>query len=134
MVQEHKLKHLEFIQLTIIRMAANSFIIKGWLVTLVAALTVIAQKDTNQLFVIMAYLPIPIFWVLDAYYLSQEKLFRGLYDIVRTTPEDMIDFSMNTGVVDLSCSWWKAFTSRTLIIFYICLLLTLSAVIYILKF
>ena len=47
MANENKIKHLEFIQLTIIRMNVNSFLVKGWLITLVAAVFVLSQKDTN---------------------------------------------------------------------------------------
>ncbi len=35
---EKKLKHLEFIQNTITRMANNSFLLKGWTITVVGAL------------------------------------------------------------------------------------------------
>ena len=35
---EKKLKHLEFIQNAINRMASNSFIIKGWCITLIVGL------------------------------------------------------------------------------------------------
>ena len=35
---EQKIKHLEFIQTTINRMAGNSFLLKGWTVTLTGGL------------------------------------------------------------------------------------------------
>ena len=40
-------------------------------------------------------MPVIVFWGLDAYYLLQEKLYRLLYDKVRQTEEDNIDFSLN---------------------------------------
>ncbi len=92
---EKKLKHLELIQNIINRMASNSFLIKGWCVTLVSAVFVLAAKDANTTFIAVAFFPVLIFWILNAYFLRQERLFRKLYDKVRVTDEDAIDFSMN---------------------------------------
>ena len=83
------------IQGIINRMAGNSFMLKGWAVTLVAGLYALASNDTNKVYFLVAYVPIIIFWGLDAYYLRQERLFRKLYDKVRKQDEDDIDFSMN---------------------------------------
>lgn len=46
-MNEKKLKHLEFLQNVITRMNSNSFMIKGWAITLVSALFVLAAKDAN---------------------------------------------------------------------------------------
>lgn len=116
---EHKLKHLDFIQLTITRMAANSFLLKAWAVTLVAALFALAAKDSDQWFVYVAYLPVVAFWMLDGFYLHQERLYRALYDKVRATAEAEIDFDMSTAGLGTSTnSWISAIFSRTLVIFY----------------
>ena len=45
---EKKLKHLEFIQKTIERMAKNSFLLKGWSLTLTTALIAISVKEKNM--------------------------------------------------------------------------------------
>src|SRR6266849_541276 len=115
----NKLKHLEFIQSVINRMSGNCFLLKGWSVTLVAALFALAAKDANKNYVIVAYFPVVIFWVIDAYFLSQERLFRGLYDDIRKKKEDEIDFSMNAE--QYYCrrnSWASSFFSKTLLLFY----------------
>lgn len=91
---ENKLKHLEMIQAVINRMASNSFALKGWAVSLVAGIFVLAGKNTDKLYFLVAYVPIIVFWWLDAYYLLQERLYRSLYDKVRNTDENNIDFSM----------------------------------------
>ena len=93
---ESKIAHLEMVQAVITRMAGNSFLIKGWSVTLVAALFALAAAHTNPLFVYLAYFPTFMFWALDAYFLRQERLFRKLYDYVRTSEQASVDFSMNT--------------------------------------
>ena len=80
---ETKIAHLQMIQAVITRMAENSFMAKGWTVTLVTALFALAAVDANRFFVYVAYLPAVMFWALDAYFLRQERLFRKLYDQVR---------------------------------------------------
>lgn len=91
---ERKMKHLELIQGVLSRMAGNSFMLKGWAVTLISGIFVLAGKDTDKLYFLVAYLPIIIFWGLDSYYLLQERLYRSLYDKVCKTNEDKIDFSL----------------------------------------
>lgn len=89
-----KLKHLEMVQGVINRMASNSFMLKGWAVTLVAGIFALAGKDTDKLYILVSYVPVIIFGGLDAYYLLQERLYRLLYDKVRHTEECNIDFSL----------------------------------------
>jgi hypothetical protein len=55
-MMEKKLKHLEFIQLVITRMNVNSFLLKGWTVSLVAALFAFAAKDLNIKYIIITYI------------------------------------------------------------------------------
>lgn len=130
---DNKLKHLEFIQLTIVRMAANSFLLKAWGVTIVAALFAISVGSTKK-YLLIAYLPLISFWVLDGYYLHQERLFRGLYDIVRETKEQNISFSLDTSAVDGINSWTRTIFSKTLIWFYGSILLVLMILTYFLLF
>ena len=92
-------KHLELIQAVVSRLAHNSFVYKGWAVTIVSAIFVLATKDPNPLYLLIALVPTLAFWGLDSYYLRQERLFRKLYDRMRVKPlvEWQNDpFSMNT--------------------------------------
>ena len=114
---ETKIAHLQMIQAAITRMAVNSFMVKGWTVTLVAALFALAAADANRRFVFVAYLPAVMFWVLDAYFLRQERLFRKLYDQVREAKDGAIDFSMNTHPFNVGTTWSVAW-SRTLCLFH----------------
>ncbi|MGE0407580.1 MAG: hypothetical protein AB7O65_14900, partial [Candidatus Korobacteraceae bacterium] len=95
---ENKLKHLEFIQSAINRMASNLFLLKGWTITLIAALFALATKDSDRVYFLIAYIPAVMFWVLDGYFLSQERRFRSLYDYVRKLEDNQIDFSMDTSL------------------------------------
>ncbi len=80
---ENKTKHLELIQGVVNRLSTNSFLLKGWSVTLVSALFALSAGDSNPAFVFLAYIPAFVFWGLDGYYLWEEKKFRKLYDHVR---------------------------------------------------
>src|SRR2546423_8247640 len=112
-----KTKPLEMNQAVINRMASNSFLIKGWCTTLVAGILALASKDTNKRFIIVAYYPILMFWILDGYFLYQERLFRKLYDHVRNSNEE-IKFSMDTSTFKNEVTWPAAFFSNTLLLFY----------------
>ena len=76
-------KHLEFIQNAVSRMTQNSYLLKGWTVTLVAATFAVSLGVTSAWLVGTALLPTIAFAVLDAHYLREERLFRRLYDAVR---------------------------------------------------
>jgi hypothetical protein len=116
---EKKLKHLEMLQTVITRLGKNSFQLKGWCVTLVSALLALGSKDANKKLILVAYYPVLMFWMLDSYFLWQERLFRGLYDLVRKTSEDDIDFSMDTSVVREETSpFLLVLVSRTILLFY----------------
>lgn len=118
---EKRLKHLEMIQGVISRMASNSFSLKGWAVTLVAGIFVLAGKDTDKMYFLVAYLPIIVFWGLDSYYLLQERLYRALYDKVRQFSEEKIDFSMKVSPKEFSGkknTFWNCFQSVTELWFY----------------
>ena len=74
-MKETKSKHIDIIQSTISRMAQNSFMIKGWTITILFGLFVFLQnnKFKNDIFIYL--IPIIFFWLLDSYYLWQEGLF-----------------------------------------------------------
>ena len=115
-----KIKHLEFIQDVINRLASDSFRMKGWCVVLVAALFVLLAREGRIEFIVVALVPVLFFWGLDGYFLWQERLYRALYDHVRTLEEDKIDFSMNVSPFKTgrSRTWPSATFSRTLFVFY----------------
>lgn len=72
--------HLAIIQANINRLATASFLIKGWSVTLVSAILVLSNKDANIAFVLVAYFPSVMFWVLDGYFLGMERRFVAMYN------------------------------------------------------
>jgi len=125
-MMENKRAHLGMIQGVINRMGGNSFLLKGWTITLVAALFALAMKESSPRLLYVAYFPTIVFWALDGYYLWQERLFRKLYDKVRVTGEELVDFSMNTSAVEPdTVSYIAILFSQTLIVFYGVVLLTI---------
>ncbi len=123
-----KLKHLELIQNVINRLANSSFFLKGWTVIFVAAVLGFATKDSKPMYAWLAAIPTISFWVLDGFYLNQERLFRRLYDTVRETDEDEIDFSMDTVPFKKGGDSLKAVFSKTLLPFYLTILLVIGIV------
>src|SRR6185369_731280 len=104
----------------ITRLAGNSFSMKGWSITVIAALMALAAKEANERYAAVALFPALCFWGLDAYYLRQERLFRRLYDAVRSEekvgkpPEPIPLLSMNTKLIEASVeSWFRIVISGT---------------------
>lgn len=94
-LKEFMLKEIEIIQDIIKRMAYNSFLIKGWTITLVVGILLLKGPGTYQ--ILLTFIPLIAFWYLDAYFLRQERLFRKLYKWVVThrlnTDESLFDMS-----------------------------------------
>ncbi len=118
---EKVIKHLEMIQAIINRLGNNSFQLKGWSMTLiVAAMVLITRYGLQNPCIILTFiLPILGFWILDGYFLWQERLFRKVYDEIRQ--QDDTDFKMDVMKHrdKPKCSWWSAVFSITLVIFYL---------------
>lgn len=93
-MNEHSIKQLEFLQSNIARMNQNSFQMKEWAIVILSALLAIFAASINKTgsgnvgFIFVAIVPTFIFWLLDSYYLQQERKFRGIYnDVVLLTEE-----------------------------------------------
>ena len=69
-------------------MNQNSFQIKGWMITLVSALLALYASSEKPVYIIIVVVPTFIFWLLDAYYLQQERRFRGVYNDVAGLSSD----------------------------------------------
>ena len=111
--------HLGFIQGVISRMGTNSFLLKGWSVTLVAAIFALSAKDADHRFVLLSYFPVIIFWILDAYFLHQERLFRKLFEEAAGGRIHSDQFAMNTAIVrDMVSPLATVLFSKTLLMFH----------------
>jgi hypothetical protein len=87
--------HLAMIQGVIGRMGQNAFNAKTWAVTVMAAVFALgppAGADTRWTAIVLV--PLLLFWVMDAYFLRQEHLFRRLYN--GAVRGDVPPYSMDT--------------------------------------
>lgn len=131
---ENRRKHLEMIQAIVTRLAGNSFLLKGWSVTLVSALFAFAARDSKPYFVFLAYFPAIAFWFLDGYFLWQERTFRTLFDVVRKKDEANIDFSMSPEQLgDKRPGWLEALFSKTVLLFHGAVIIVIIIVMVFLK-
>lgn len=128
------MKHLEFIQNIISRMAGNLFYLRGWIITIyIGVLAVYLQSTVVNKYYLMFFVLVAtiIFWGYDGYFLSKEKKYRKLYDKVRLQ-KDEPDFSLNVKEYDndvethiLSCIF-----SKTLYLFYVPLIFSFLLILY----
>src|SRR5215469_5515732 len=86
MTDQEKAAHLPMIQGVITRMAFNCFSLKTLAVTLTAAAIAYYGAIANASWLVAAGVwgALFVLWLLDAKYLQLERLFRKLYDAVRT--------------------------------------------------
>jgi hypothetical protein len=126
MANANVVAHLNMLQSVISRMNQNSFQLKGWSVVLVSALFALSVDGKDISFVLFAFFPAIVLWGLDAYYLRQERLFRGLYNNVRVQQET--DFSMDTSTVSGIASWLSIAWSPTVKSFHGVIVIVVSLV------
>lgn len=125
-MNEDKIKHLEFIQGVITRMNSCSFQIKSWLITIISAIFAIYASNQNKNFIFVTILPTLLCWFLDAYYLQQERKFRGIYNDVsgvsekplETKPYEMRPDRYNSKLSE-KYGYFNVFKSCTIIGFYL---------------
>ena len=58
--------HLAMIQGVVTRLGQNSFLLKGWSVLLVSALLALGAASSEELVLLVAFLPVLAFWDLMA--------------------------------------------------------------------
>ncbi len=122
-MSDEKIKHLEFIQDVITRMAHNSFMIKNWCITVTVALLAIASKIDNVVFVIVSIFTTIMFWILDSYYIQQERKFRVLYDDAIAPDFPVFKMSPSKELLSLpknkkNLNFWRVFFSKTIVMLY----------------
>jgi len=111
-VTEDSLKYLEMLQGAINRVAANSFLLKGWSVTLATAVLALVAKDSSPRLAVIAVLPCASFWLLDAYYLGIERELRALFE--RAVAAERPSFVMAPGRL-ASSAWLRSLWSRSIV-------------------
>lgn len=117
-------KEIDLIQDVIKRMSNNSFLIKGWYVTIISGLLAFSKDilNTNVPYLIML-LPTLLFWYLDSFYLRQEALFRKLYEWViversKGNSDYLYDLNARKRFHSSTKGILKTMFSNTLTVFY----------------
>lgn len=121
--------HLTLIQGTISRLATTSFLIKGWGVTLVSAIFALAAKDANSAFVLVAYFPSIMFWLLDGYFLGMERRFVEMYNQASEGLISKFEIKPHNFTTKRACMAAACF-SRTLLLFHGCIFATILLVMF----
>lgn len=86
MEQDNKMKilhkEIDLIQSCIKRMANNSFLLKGWYITLITVvLTVLLEKQFKSEFIgLFIFAITSVFWSLDGFFLKTETLYHWKYN------------------------------------------------------
>ena len=95
MSNERVIKHLDYIQDIVNRMARNSFTIKIFSIfSLFAGLFLLNAFELKEYYQIgIVGLSVLVYWCLDTYFLWQERMFRSEYNRVRL--ENYTDSTIN---------------------------------------
>lgn len=131
---EDRRKHLEFIEAVIARQASNSFLVKGWGLTVATVAFAFAATEGAWEVAAVGVLAVLAFWYLDSFFLRQERLFRCLYNAVidPEREEPIPAYSMDTTPFDdvPDNLWPQVLRRRTVSVFFAVLVLAgvLSAV------
>lgn len=121
-LREYLFKEVELVQDIVTRMGTNSFLVKGWAITLIVASLLITGFSYHHF---VALLPWLIFWAYDAYFLRMEKLYRELNDWLVENRSKSQEFLLDMNKSSLENRFGKetpclqqVMFSKTLIAFY----------------
>ena len=119
---EELFKEIDLIQACIDRMARNSFMIKGWALTLFAGALALLKGDIFSypwLVLIAVVLPYIAFWYIDAYFLNVEKSYRALYKwVITQRPNGDKTRQYDLDPRRFMGKFHKVFFSKTLLLFF----------------
>lgn len=117
-------KHLEFVQAVIARLAGASALVKAWCLTLATATLGYAWTKNADEIAWVAMFVVMMFAFLDVRYLREEQKYRTLYEEVRLAKADPFDMDARpcgerrSPRYNASCGWWPAIRSWSVWIFY----------------
>lgn len=109
-------KHMDYVQAVVTRLANNSVLLKGWALTLSSAVLGFAITQKHAGLALAALVPVTAFWLLDTYYLRQERAFRGLYADVAA--KRVRDFKIEPKLYAERQSWRSVAFSVSLAVYY----------------
>ena len=126
-------KEIDLIEDCIKRMATNSFLLKGWAVTVISALIGLTANTNNWRFGSgLAILVCIGFWYLDATYLKLERLYKRKYNwVIKNRPANKeYAFNLNPSEKNMwlaneneTISMWSVISSKTIFPLYAIMLI-----------
>lgn len=93
--EANRIKHMEMIQAVVSRLGNNSFVVKGWAITVAGAFFAFAVSRDDPNVAFAGLVPVIAFYWVDVYFLQAERLFRVLFDQVRAEDPSIQPFFMN---------------------------------------
>lgn len=138
-------KEIDIIQNCISRMASNSFLIKGWFITLILGFITFGYEKLNFIILIIISLVISVLcWISDTFFLQLERKYRRKYNWVIENRNSNSNFLYNLNpnessmwlpTSSIKIEFWEVFFSRTLIFLYgtVIFLLIVSISLYLYK-
>ncbi|MGN9891774.1 hypothetical protein [Micromonospora sp. L31] len=120
-----RLKHLEFIQAVVGRLANSSLLVRGWSLTILAAFLAILATRFQPRLAAAALVPVLAFWLLDSYFLASERKFRRLYEDACRPDSQVPSMSMDLSPYASRETLLSAATSTSVLLFYAPLILLL---------
>lgn len=81
----------------------------------------LGDKTNKTFYIAVPFLPVVVFWVLDAYFLAQERLYRRLYN--EAVAGKVEDYSLDASkFIGKKTKWIDAFLSHTILTFHLMML------------
>lgn len=99
MSSDDKVNHLRIVVELLDQLNRATMYSRRWCVSLCAVFLALASQVDGMGVSYIAFFPILFLWVLDAQNERQEALLLRLYDRVRRTPPDRIDFDISTSAL-----------------------------------
>lgn len=119
---QNKIHHMSNIQRIIINYSTRSFILKLFSLIVVTINIYIAYFLKIPTLLLLSIIIIGISWYLDGNMLHTERLHRFLYEYVRTSDQEKVDFNMSTVPFSDRISFSRALRSPYLMRFYVALI------------
>ena len=114
-----QISYLTLIQSTVNRMATSSAVLKGFAATAFSTLAAMTYSNASIPMMLSLLLPLCGFILLDTYYLSLERKYRDLYDLVRTQKiAPNYSLKINDGGMP-SRTWVSTLRSLSIVLFYL---------------
>ena len=123
MDKDELFKEIDLIQGCIKRMAQNSFMLKGWALTIFAGVTAFTKGENFSdpiTLVCTTIIPFVCFWILDTFFLRTEKKYRKMYEDMLTKRKinnTEGQYELNPKTIKVDC-FLKVMFSITMVFFY----------------